>query len=337
MKPLKCFTLPFVTLFFACNLFAQTAPDFNLTDSGGNIHRLYQDYLNNGKVVVIKIFFVNCPPCNAIAAEVQQKYVQWGSGTGDVQFIEISNKVSDNNNLVNGYKAQHGITFPSVGGAGGGPAATQPYMNGTFGQWYGTPTFVVVSPSGAVNFNVDLNDLNTAIQAAIPGVVAPPTTVNISSNYPAGIPSGVKILMKPAGAASPVLDIGLLTNYTYHFDYPSTNFPELEDPIIYIQSTATAKNNQLNVADLLAMQKHIVSITKFTKEQELIAADVTNDKKINSADLVLLKHVVVGTQLNFPNVPSYVLYPNTINLSPPDNGGGSINLNIELIKMGNVK
>ncbi|MBK9106499.1 MAG: redoxin domain-containing protein [Saprospiraceae bacterium] len=52
---------------FQLILTAQTAPDFTVTDIHGQVHHLYADYLNQGKTVVIKIFFTTCPPCNSIA------------------------------------------------------------------------------------------------------------------------------------------------------------------------------------------------------------------------------------------------------------------------------
>ena len=92
--------IPIFFLFTHLVLSAQQAPDFNVTDTENKVHRLYADYLDQGKVVVFKIFFVNCPPCNAIAPAFQQKYVQWGSGTGNVQFIEMTNKIGDTNPYV---------------------------------------------------------------------------------------------------------------------------------------------------------------------------------------------------------------------------------------------
>lgn len=134
--------------------FAQSAPDFAVTDSDGKELKLYDDFLNEGKVVMLKIFFVSCPPCNDIAPQIQALYEDWGSGQNDVEFIELSTLNTDSDFKINGYKAKHSITFPSVGGDGGSVAAVQPYKDGDFGVYSGTPLFVVISPNGSVNFDV---------------------------------------------------------------------------------------------------------------------------------------------------------------------------------------
>ncbi|MDZ4748729.1 MAG: redoxin domain-containing protein [Saprospiraceae bacterium] len=133
---------------------AQTAPDFAITDSWGNAHQLYADYLDQGKTVLLKVFFVDCPPCNAIAPFMEPLYQKWGAGIADVQFIELSVLQSDSDTKINGYKANHNTTFPAVGGQGGGVAAVAPYKTNMFGQYTGTPTFVVIAPDRTVNYDV---------------------------------------------------------------------------------------------------------------------------------------------------------------------------------------
>lgn len=157
-------------LLISSNLFSQTAPDFTVTDSWGNSHSLYADYLSQGKTVVLKIFYVACPPCNTIAPHLEPLYQEWGGGQADVQFIELSIRQNDSNSSVNGYKTNHGTTFPAAGGEGNSVAATVPYTNGTFGLWTGTPTFVVVAPDGTVNYDVygvGINGTIAALDAAI--------------------------------------------------------------------------------------------------------------------------------------------------------------------------
>ncbi|HQX45177.1 MAG TPA: hypothetical protein PK209_11520, partial [Saprospiraceae bacterium] len=62
---MRQFTLFLFLLPFICS--AAKAPDFTITDYNNKVHKLYSDYLNKEKVVVLKLFFVACPPCNAIA------------------------------------------------------------------------------------------------------------------------------------------------------------------------------------------------------------------------------------------------------------------------------
>ncbi|MEP6794835.1 MAG: hypothetical protein ABJB16_10950, partial [Saprospiraceae bacterium] len=97
-------------LFINLSTQAQPAPDFTVTDSKGHVRHLYADYLNQGKSVLIEIFFTTCPPCNSIAPLMQPLYVDWGSGNNDVEFIELSNKNFDTDALVNAFQATYNET-----------------------------------------------------------------------------------------------------------------------------------------------------------------------------------------------------------------------------------
>ena len=117
----------------ACTLcFAQKAPDFTITDYNGQTHTLYEDYLDEGKVVMLKIMFVACPPCNLSAPGVQALYEEFGEGMEDVQFFDLSNKSWDSNDAMRGFGEKHGLTFPGAGADGGSLSAVGPYTSGTF-------------------------------------------------------------------------------------------------------------------------------------------------------------------------------------------------------------
>lgn len=150
---------------------AQTAPDFSITDSQGNAHTLYAGYLDQGKTVLIKIFFTTCPPCNAIAPLMETLYQDWGGGDYDVEFFDLSNKNFDTDALVNSYRANHGHTYPGAGVEGGSLAAVAPYESGMFGPFFGTPVFVVIAPDGSMQYDVRGNN-NTATIAALDAAIA---------------------------------------------------------------------------------------------------------------------------------------------------------------------
>jgi thiol-disulfide isomerase/thioredoxin len=152
--------------------FGQPAPDFTVTDSDGQVHHLYADYLDQGKTVMIKIFFTTCPPCQSIAPLMEPFYQEWGAGQYDVEFFELSDKSFDTDALVNGYKVQFGETFPGVGVAGGSLAAVAPYKNGMYGPWFGTPTFVVIAPDGTVQYDVSGNGNQATIDAVDAAIAA---------------------------------------------------------------------------------------------------------------------------------------------------------------------
>lgn len=129
------------------------APDFSVTDTHGNEHNLYEDYLNRGKTVVLDLFFVDCPPCNTLAPLLEPLYQDWGAGTAEVQFISLTSRDDDDDAKVLGFEQLHGTTWPAISAEGGGPEALQPYTTGTFGTLIGYPTLVVISPDGTVQFD----------------------------------------------------------------------------------------------------------------------------------------------------------------------------------------
>lgn len=318
---------------------AQQAPDFNVTDTENKVHRLYADYLDQGKVVVFKIFFVNCPPCNAIAPAFQQKYVQWGSGTGNVQFIEMTNKIGDTNPYVIQYKNKHGLTFPSISADGGALTAIIPYMNGLFGIWSGTPMFAVIAPNKSVHYDVLFNNLDNVIMAAGGEIAVPPTTVNLNVAFQnPSLPQGVSYVLKPANASSPKYNLTQMTNGTHQFTYPSATIPEMVNPVVVLESTAAAFSSLLTVTDLVNIRNHILGSQLLPLASQKIAADVNGSGNISVSDLVVLQKVIGGLITQFPNnVPAYKMIPESIPLNVPTNGGGTVSLTGELIKMGNVK
>ncbi len=335
---MKIFTSIFLVFFYTITR-AQDAPNFTVTDASGKVHKLYEDYLNKGKLVVLKIFFVDCPPCNAIAPATQQKFVEWGSGNGNVQFIEMTNKIGDTDLRVNAYKTKHGITFPSISSQGGSLEAIIPYTNGTFGIWSGTPFFAIVSPNKKVTYDILFSNLNIVLESLGAKKIAPPNTVSLSiTSQLSQLPQGVSYHLKSTSNAAVNYNITQLTNGSNQFSYPSTLFPEVADPIITLETTAQAGSLLLNVTDLVTIKNHILGTALMTKETQKIASDVNGDGKISVSDILIIQKVIAGINSSFPNgVPSYKLYPSQLPLSVPSQGGGTITLSGELIKMGNVK
>ncbi len=141
-----------ILCFFLFGLYAQTAPDFDVTDTHGEDHSLYADYLDQGKTVVLDLFFVDCPPCNELSPLLEPVYQSWGAGTADVEFISLTADLNDTIAKVLAFEELHGTTWPAVSVEGGGPPAQQPYTTGDFGAFFGYPTLIVISPDGSVQF-----------------------------------------------------------------------------------------------------------------------------------------------------------------------------------------
>lgn len=77
-------------------------------------------------------------------------YVNTGSGEEGVLFWGLS--PYDNNQQINTYKAQYGITNPCAGTEGGGPAAIDVVIDGQ--TFYGYPTYCVVCPDRTLYFDI---------------------------------------------------------------------------------------------------------------------------------------------------------------------------------------
>lgn len=145
----------------------QIAPDFTVNTVHGEEFNLYTE-LDAGKTIILDIFFVNCPPCNSIAPYIQDLNEKWGDGNADVEFISLTDV--DTNAEIIPYEEQHSLTFPAAGRDAGGTEAVTPYITGTFGQFFGYPTLVVISPDRTMNYDIwGSSDQNTSdlLDAAI--------------------------------------------------------------------------------------------------------------------------------------------------------------------------
>jgi len=315
---------------------AQMAPDFTFTDTDGISHTLYEDYLDQGITVVIKIFFVACPPCNAIAPSVQQKYEDWGEGEFDVQFIEFSNKTWDNNSNVASFKAMHGITFPGAGNDGGGFDAQALFTSGDFGPFFGTPSFYVIGPDGNVTVAPNLFSVEEAIiatGATGDGGMNQPTTafnlniVNAATNQAQG---NVTVKIGNAGNANAATPINL-SSYE-NVEEILTAYPNLNSATLFFEKNSDPLDG-VSTIDITLMVRHILGITLLDQDYKLIAADINEDDKISGIDVVALRKVILGID-GFSNGNIWKFDPPSIQLTT--NPGNTINLNTTAIKIGNL-
>lgn len=161
---MRLFCFAFLITIFTMPGFAQKkARDFKVTTTDRRQIELYRDYLNKGRVVMLKIMFVDCPPCNDIAPQISDLYRKYGSGDSKVEFIELSNKSWDADQAMIGYKLKYNLPFPSASNDGGSVQAADLYSDNYFGPFYGTPTFVVIKPDGTLNFDPRGNNKNETI------------------------------------------------------------------------------------------------------------------------------------------------------------------------------
>jgi thiol-disulfide isomerase/thioredoxin len=322
-------------------LFSQpTMHNFTVTDSDGNTHRLYEDYLDEGKTVVLKFFFTTCPPCIAIAPQWQQKYVAWGSGDYDVEFFEPSTLSSDTNEKVKTYKTTYNLTMPGIGKDGGAASIVDPFRIGTYGPWYGTPSFAVIAPNRSIQYPLTIAEIDAAIAATgatMPGNPAPSTKVTINgTNQNLGLATDkVKFYIKPKNANSPKIEILKNAQGLYTFDYPSSNVPTMTEPVIIMESTSVPVLSGITAFDIIKIQKHILLLDPFTTQNHLLAGDINNDGKITASDIVLLRKVILGLISELPNgAPAFKSIPSqhALTTSP----GNTVNLQFTIVQTGNI-
>ncbi|HQU57944.1 MAG: redoxin family protein [Phaeodactylibacter sp.] len=295
------------------------APDFTVTDSHGQQHHLYADYLNQGKTVVIELFFTYCPPCNAMAPLLEPFYQSWGGGNGDVEMISLSTKSDDSSADVAMFEAAYGHTFPGVGADGGSINASLPYRNGTYGLFFGTPTFIVIAPDGSVNYDVrgpnyqaTIDSLDAAIAAT--GAVLPQVSFTaggtVATKTGAKIP-GVAILI--AGTA----DTLAITDSTGHFSFTTLLTPD--QPYFLTASRDSNYRNGVTTHDLLLISRHILGIGQFTDPLVLLSCDANHDRQITTLDLIFLRRLILGIDLELQNQQSWLFVNSNYQFLIPSN------------------
>ena len=300
---MKNILLPLFILLTSC-LKATPAPNFIVTDSDGQKQNLYQNYINQDKLVVLEAFFIACPPCNTHAPLVKSLYEQVQAAyPGKVEFMLLSTQNGDLNTNVAQYKTSKGFTMPAVGSDGGSLTALQPYTSNQFGLFYGTPTFIVIAPgTGEVHFDIRGNSASQTIallEAKIAELVStpppPPVVCNLKNVVDVGL-SGVDLKVSAIGAALPydttlsaagsysVSNIAALNNVDYSI-VPSKD----DNPL-----------NGLTTYDLVLISKHILGIEPLSCDWQQVAADVNCSGSITTLDIVTARKVILGILLELP-------------------------------------
>lgn len=291
-------TIFLLFFFFGAQMYTiaqSTAPDFTVTDAHGNEHKLYQDYLDQGITVIIDLFFTSCPPCNAKAPVIQQLYVDWGEGNNDLQIIELSVSSGDTDAKVLAYEAQHGLTFPGVSPEGGSMAASQVYRNSP--SYFGTPGFVIINPDKTLEWVYNNSNLIPNLEAAISatGAVKPSLLTNVAGKaltiggrpipgakiYLEGFPLNFDITDSDGNYS---LDLEIQQGQQYHL------VGEKNDSIL---------SKGISTIDLIKLTKHLLNV-QLLSDHEKLAADLNNDGKASTLDMVSLRKIILKTVVNLP-------------------------------------
>ncbi len=321
--------------------FAQFAPDFTITDTNGNQHTLYEDYLDQDKVVVLKFFFVGCPPCTAIAPSVQALHQEFGSNQDDVIFLYLTIFESDTNASVRNYMGDLDVTIPAAGGNGGGQMAAQPYLDGDFGSFWGTPAFAVINPMREVSYfattssiSAIRDQINIALGMEIE-MEPEPTTYEF--NF-------VDIFGKPVNDVEvSIVDLDPNNNVEIPVDFNGSSSFEItsfEDEYPSISNPAFSFKKEdgildgVSIADIIKIQDHILSIETITDQDRLTAADVSGNQSISISDIIALRKVILGIESAFPNGLNWIIQSSDVPVE--SSPGNTISIEVRLLKMGNV-
>ena len=293
----KLSLLPLVLLLAAAignPLFGQMpAPDFTITTSDGQVKKLYQDYINQQKLVVIEGFFTSCPPCATHAPLFQNLYTSMEAAyPGQIEFILLSTLFSDTNLKVAQYKTSKGLTMPGAGNDGGSIAALQPYLNGLFGPFQGTPTFIVIAPgTGTVFFDIRGNSPGqtiSLIQQKIEELL--PKSCSLEDPFGNALDGG------QISVDAPAFDTSFVADGTYDLSQTAS----LQNMDYTIKPYKSGSTTGLTTYDLVLISKHILAIEPLLCPWQLRAADVNCTGSITTFDIVTARQVILGILDSLP-------------------------------------
>lgn len=287
----------FIFSLYSFTLFAQTAPNFTITTTDGQVRKLHEDYLDKGKTVMLKLFFTTCPFCINISPKVQKLYEKWGSGNNGVEFISLAVLQSNTNALVKAYKTAHNETFLGAGSDGGSMNAVLPYTSGQFGPYFGAPTFVVIGPDKKVIYdpsgNSDdetISNLDEAIESTRPKTEVVSGFVMNACQKPL---KDVSIKLFIDGVDTLITKTDTLGKYKFNFPTGSQSTSNSKFRVALNINYETNIYPCLTTADLVAINKFILKVdTNFTPIQKKIC-DVNGDNKVSTADMIKIRKVIL--------------------------------------------
>jgi hypothetical protein len=282
---MKCFSTCLLALCCAA-LSAQTAPNFSITGSDGVVRNLYADYLDQGKAVVIEVFFTSCPPCNTHAPFWQTLYSsQLALHPNKIEFLLLSNLQSDNNAKVAQYKLSKNLSMPGAGADGGALSALQPYLQEQFGEFQGTPTFILIKPDRKVEFDIRGANPQATMNLIATRIAAALSTCHIRT------PFGTPVVDVNLAVATANTSFNVMVDSSYSF----SAVPQLQNTAYTISPSkaGNAMPGGLSTFDLVLMTKHILSIETLQPWQAA-AADMNCSGSVTTFDVVLGRKLILG-------------------------------------------
>ncbi|MEZ4917493.1 MAG: hypothetical protein R2792_00180 [Saprospiraceae bacterium] len=189
--------------------------------------------------------------------------------------------------------------MPAISADGGAAAIRQPYQAGTYGDFYATPTFMVIAPgSGEVFFDIrglsaqqtidQLEDLiNQLLIPAPPGLWC-----DLQDSFGEGI-DGVEMHAGVSG-----WDTAFVADQQYQFagmsnlevTIPFEMYPyKNDDPL-----------NGVSTYDLVLISKSILGLEPLSQPWQQTAADINNSGSVTTFDIVEGRKLILGIYSEFP-------------------------------------
>ena len=112
------------------------------------------------------------------------------------------------------------------------------------------------------------------------------------------------------------------TNQLISGGYSITNITANSIVLKPTKNNDSAKKNGVSAFDIVLIQNHILNKIKLNSPYKIIAADVTNDKKVSAFDIIYIKRLILGLDTTFAGnrmwafVDSNYTFPDTTNPFP---------------------
>jgi len=142
------FLFSYLFLFIASQFaYAQSAPDFSFTDVEGVTHNL-QERLDEGYIIVLDFFYVDCPPCVDTGAELEAIHNDYEGKNVEIWSISPFDSIPD----IQAFQSEHNFNYIAGGIEGGGWDITALYADSLNLEYY--PTISVICPNGDLTWDI---------------------------------------------------------------------------------------------------------------------------------------------------------------------------------------
>lgn len=305
---------------FSSILMAQTAPDFTLTTTDGEKFSLYEDHLDQGRTVVVEVFFVNCTLCRTLAPYMSTLHKSMVERNIAVEFLSISIIGGDTNEDIAEFKKEFEHDWPFVRRT----EESQAVLSG-LGGFFGAPTIFVIAPDRTFSkVNGRTSESEIWVQSIEDQIIETQTAFNDNNEEPMDPPPATAVVTGGVSTTKGNGLAGVTINFSGAKDTTiiSGEFGTFQTGTLLANETYTValeKNddvaNGVTTLDIVLASKHILGIEEFDQAFQPIAADVNNSGSVTTFDLVLMRQVILGSRTEFPGRPSWVFEPSEVEIS----------------------